>query len=275
MSTDIVLYDSRDNVATITLNRPDKLNALSNAMVAELRDALIHFEAGEDRVAVLTGAGERAFTAGADLRDPPRSPELWECMPGVGVPLTKPTIAAVAGHCVGGGCCLVEFCTLAVARRQRGFLLSRGATGILRRPHRRPRGANPVQGRDGADADWRAHEGRARLRGRDGQRGRPAEAADGGRLRVRPQTGRKRAAGAGTCSKRSRATCSCRAAHRRCRRIARRHLLRVALSERREGRAGGRSSKSASRALRGASQKLKDRWSKPARCSTAIGMSIV
>jgi enoyl-CoA hydratase len=61
MSSDILLYDSKDHVATITLNRPDKLNALSNALVAELRDALIHFESGADRVAVLTGAGERVF----------------------------------------------------------------------------------------------------------------------------------------------------------------------------------------------------------------------
>ena len=98
MSSDIVLYDSSDNIATITLNRPDKLNALSNALVAELRDAFIHFETGEDRVAVLTGAGDRAFSAGADLRDPPRDPELWECMPGVGVPLSKPTIVKEGGR---------------------------------------------------------------------------------------------------------------------------------------------------------------------------------
>jgi enoyl-CoA hydratase/carnithine racemase len=121
MSSDIVLYHSKDRIATITLNRPDKLNALSNALVGELRDALIHFEKGDDRVAVLTGAGERAFSAGADLRDPPRDPELWECMPGVGVPLSKPTIASVAGHCVGGGVCLVEFCTLAVAAENADF----------------------------------------------------------------------------------------------------------------------------------------------------------
>jgi len=121
MSTDIVLYHSKDHIATITLNRPDKLNALSNALVGELRDALIHFEKSDDRVAVLTGAGERAFSAGADLREPPRDPELWECMPGVGVPLSKPTIAAVAGHCVGGGVCLVEFCTLAVAADNADF----------------------------------------------------------------------------------------------------------------------------------------------------------
>jgi enoyl-CoA hydratase len=121
MSSDIVLYDSKESIATITLNRPDKLNALSNALVGELRDALIHFEKGEDRAAVLTGAGERAFSAGADLRDRPRDPELWECMPGVGVPLSKPIIASVAGHCVGGGVCLVEFCTLAVAADNADF----------------------------------------------------------------------------------------------------------------------------------------------------------
>src|SRR5581483_6010033 len=121
MGSDLVLYDSGERIATITLNRPDRLNALSNALVAELRDALIHFQGGDDRVAVLTGAGERAFSAGADLRDPPRDPELWECMPGVGVPLTKPIVAAVAGHCVGGACCLVEFSTLAVAADNADF----------------------------------------------------------------------------------------------------------------------------------------------------------
>jgi enoyl-CoA hydratase/carnithine racemase len=121
MSHDLVLYESRDRIATVTLNRPEKLNALSNALVAELRDAFVHFEQSDDRVAIVTGAGERAFTAGADLRDPPRDPELWECMPGVGVQLTKPTIAVVAGHCVGGGCCLVEFATLAIAADNADF----------------------------------------------------------------------------------------------------------------------------------------------------------
>lgn len=121
MDSSLVLYDCAERVATITLNRPEKLNALSNALVAELRDALIHFQNSDDRVAVLTGAGERAFSAGADLRDPPRDPELWECMPGVGVPLSKPVIAAVAGHCVGGACCLVEFSTLAVAADNADF----------------------------------------------------------------------------------------------------------------------------------------------------------
>src|SRR5215469_13935166 len=132
MSNDLVLYDSMDSIATITLNRPDKLNALSNGLVAELRDALIRFQASDDRVAILTAAGDRAFSAGADLGDPPRDPELWECMPGVGVPMTKPTIAVVAGHCVGGACCLVEFCTLAIAADNADFSYPEAPIGFCR-----------------------------------------------------------------------------------------------------------------------------------------------
>ncbi len=130
MSNDLVLYDSTDRIATITLNRPDKLNALSNGLVAELRDALIRFQTSDDRVAILTAAGDRAFSAGADLRDPPRDLELWECMPGVGVPMTKPTIAVVAGHCVGGACCLVEFCTLAIAADNADFSYPEAQVGF-------------------------------------------------------------------------------------------------------------------------------------------------
>ena len=61
---DVVTYESRDRVAIITINRPEKLNALN----AEVGDALVaawqRFNAGEDRAAILTGAGDRAFSAG-------------------------------------------------------------------------------------------------------------------------------------------------------------------------------------------------------------------
>ena len=75
---------------------------LSNGVVAAIRDALIRYVGSDDRCAIITGAGDRAFSAGADLNDPPVDPELWECMPGVGVDVDKPIIAAVAGYCVGG-----------------------------------------------------------------------------------------------------------------------------------------------------------------------------
>ena len=112
---DLVLYESKDGIATITINRPDKLNALSNGVVAQMRDALLRLQKSDDMCAIVTSAGDRAFSVGADLRDPPRDPQLWECMPGVGVDIDKPLVAAVSGYCVGGAFCLVQFCDFAVA----------------------------------------------------------------------------------------------------------------------------------------------------------------
>jgi enoyl-CoA hydratase len=108
-----------DGVAVLTVNRPDALNALDSATLTELRDRLR--ELGEDsdvRVVVLTGAGDRAFVAGADIRymsglgvDEARewgalgqeAGSLLETMP-------KPTIAAINGFALGGGCELALAC---------------------------------------------------------------------------------------------------------------------------------------------------------------------
>ncbi len=130
MSAPLIDYRSENDIATITLNRPDKMNALSNGLVAELIDAFQRLQDGSDRVAILTGAGERAFSVGADLRDPPRDPELWECMPGVGVMVDKPIVAAVHGYCVGGAFCLVEFCDLAVADETADFFYPEAQIGF-------------------------------------------------------------------------------------------------------------------------------------------------
>jgi enoyl-CoA hydratase/carnithine racemase len=117
MASDTILYESRDRIATITLNRPDKLNALDHELGAALRQAWLDFEASDDRVAILTGAG-RAFTAGADLTG---GGEMWAITPGVGVELSKPVICAVNGLCVGGGLCLVQFADMAVAAQSAWF----------------------------------------------------------------------------------------------------------------------------------------------------------
>ena len=109
MTSELVLYESRDRIALITINRPEKMNALSNGLVAQLRDAFIRFKNSDDQCAVLTSSGDKAFSVGADIKDPPTDPDLWECMPGVGVIVDKPVIAAVAGYCVGGAYC---FCLL-------------------------------------------------------------------------------------------------------------------------------------------------------------------
>jgi enoyl-CoA hydratase/carnithine racemase len=130
VSTELVTYESRDGVAVITINRPEKLNALSNGVVAGIRDALERLQASEERCGIVTGAGERAFSVGADLRDPPRDPELWECMPGVGVELDKPLIAAVSGYCVGGAYVLVQFCDLAVASETADFFYPEAQIGF-------------------------------------------------------------------------------------------------------------------------------------------------
>jgi len=130
MSDPVVTYESKDHVATITINRPDKMNALSNQMVVELREAFARLQESDDRAAVLTSSGEKAFSVGADLKDPPRDPELWECMPGVGVMLDKPIVAAVHGYCVGGAYCLVEFADIAVADETADFFYPEAQIGF-------------------------------------------------------------------------------------------------------------------------------------------------
>ena len=121
MNSDFVTYESNDRIGLITINRPDKLNALNNEVVAGIRDAMIQLAEGDDRCAILTGSGDRAFSVGADLKDPPRDPDLWECVPGVGVDVDKPLIAAVSGYCIGGAYVLVQFCDIAVAAENADF----------------------------------------------------------------------------------------------------------------------------------------------------------
>lgn len=127
MSDNTVIYESQDGIAVITLNRPGKLNALSSDLEEELRAAWIRFNDSADRVAILTGAGEKAFSAGADMENPP---ELWRCMPGVGVPLEKPLIAAINGVCIGGAVCLVQFADLAVMSDTARFIYPEAKVGI-------------------------------------------------------------------------------------------------------------------------------------------------
>src|ERR1700719_2690731 len=70
MANEHILTERFDAVAVITLNRPDKLNALSYPLVRELDEALSGYEADDDiKAVILTGAGERAFSAGADIHE--------------------------------------------------------------------------------------------------------------------------------------------------------------------------------------------------------------
>ena len=123
---DIVLAARRGPAVWLTLNRPDKLNALSYELVEELRTALRRAaEDDEVKVVVLTGAG-RAFSAGFDLSEEAEShvegAEQWRRILADDVEVTlelwslpKPTIAAVRGWCLAGGCELAMACDLIVA----------------------------------------------------------------------------------------------------------------------------------------------------------------
>ena len=114
MSNTAVSYRSQDRTAIITIDRPERMNRIDADVVEGLHQAWHRFMASdEDRVAVLTGAGDKAFTAGADLKAPPSN--LYRGIPGVGVPVDKPVIGAVAGWVVGGGMVLTTMCDILVA----------------------------------------------------------------------------------------------------------------------------------------------------------------
>src|SRR3954449_330445 len=120
-----VLLEKRPNgVAIVTLNRPQVLNALD--VPAKERLGAIWREISEDpqvRVAVLTGAGEKAFCAGSDIKEINRTGRmvstetLLRAIPGVGIPLMKPVIAALHGYCIGMGMTLALHCDLRLAAK--------------------------------------------------------------------------------------------------------------------------------------------------------------
>ena len=116
--TEVVTYDVEGKVAVITINRPDKLNALNKEVEAGLIQAWQRFINADERAAILTGAGDKAFSAGADLYD---GGEIWPYAPGVGIEIDKPIVCAVNGLCVGGALVLVQQCDLAVASEEAWF----------------------------------------------------------------------------------------------------------------------------------------------------------
>jgi enoyl-CoA hydratase/carnithine racemase len=122
-----LIYESRDNIAVITLNRPDKRNAINAAMAHALREAWQRLNESSDRVGVITHAGQH-FTGGADIKGPPE--DFPACVPNVGVRLEKPLIAAVGGWVVGGGVVIVQMCDLCVAADGARFMFPEAKVGF-------------------------------------------------------------------------------------------------------------------------------------------------
>ena len=125
-----LLFESADGIARITVNRPDKLNALSNTVLAELSDAVGRIESDQTILgAIVTGAGPKAFVAGADIGEiggqgptdgkarALRGQRIFRRLEQCG----KPVIAAVNGFALGGGCELAMACHLRIASEHAKF----------------------------------------------------------------------------------------------------------------------------------------------------------
>jgi enoyl-CoA hydratase len=123
----VVAVEERGPVTIVSINRPEKMNAINKAVAIELQAAVAAFDRSAQRVAVLAGAGGRAFSAGDDVTD---LPELWRCVPTIGITTEKPIIAAVGGWCIGGGLVMAMMCDLLVAAENARFSYPEGKIGI-------------------------------------------------------------------------------------------------------------------------------------------------
>lgn len=135
-TSDAVLFDARkDGIAIITINRPEQRNALNKEVREALTKAWECFETDTGlRVAILTGAGGKAFCAGGDLKEmvatgmkvPPRDfiPALYD-----NVQVSKPTIAAVNGVAFAGGWLIAQNCDLCVASTTARFAITEVKVG--------------------------------------------------------------------------------------------------------------------------------------------------
>lgn len=140
MAYETLLLDIADGIATVTINRPDKMNALNATVIGELYDcfgALRRDEAA--RVVILTGAGEKAFVAGADIgelanasgQELERLAERGQSLMWNIENLGKPVIAAINGFALGGGCELALACTFRYAAETAKLGLPEVTLGLI------------------------------------------------------------------------------------------------------------------------------------------------
>lgn len=159
MSYTRVRYEKKDHVAHVTMDRPDVLNAMDRRMHEELAEIWDDVESDDDiRAVVLTGAGNRAFTVGQDLKERARRNDAGEEESTFGsrgqaghprltdrFTLCKPVVARVHGYALGGGFELVLACDIVIASTEAVFGLPEvqlglipGAGGVFRLPRQLP-----------------------------------------------------------------------------------------------------------------------------------------
>jgi enoyl-CoA hydratase len=140
MAYETLLYEKRNGIGYVTINRPEKLNALNQKVMAELSACFASIREDEEvRTVILTGTGEKSFVAGADVnelaaQDPvqgkhtsTRGQEILDSIEDLG----KPVIAAVNGYALGGGCELAMACTLRLAAESARFGQPEVKLGII------------------------------------------------------------------------------------------------------------------------------------------------
>ncbi|MBU2959582.1 enoyl-CoA hydratase [Citreicella sp. C3M06] len=128
MAYETIIVEVEDHVATITLNRPDALNALNSHLLAELAQALTEADANEKvRCIILTGSA-KAFAAGADIKEMSEKSfvemflgDFFEPTVDAAAKVRKPIIAAVSGYALGGGCELAMMCDFIIASETAKF----------------------------------------------------------------------------------------------------------------------------------------------------------
>ena len=138
MSIDFDL--ASDGVATITINRPERLNAMDQDHYRGLSDAWTRVRDDPAvRVAIITGAGERSFTTGADIKSfitaPTGLADMWltqrDQLLNRGLEVWKPVVAAVNGYCLGGGMTLLMATDIRIAAPHATFSLAEAKRGVI------------------------------------------------------------------------------------------------------------------------------------------------